>query len=213
MPFFRPWSLAWVSLTACALGAGCGGSLAPVGPGGDAGMDVVTAAPEASTQDAPAYVDAITYVDAPVTIDAIGPCQVDGVPCITAGQCCSNVCDQQICGGATPTCLADGTACTSAEQCCSGECNGECGVSTQPSCPIDPNATSCEVCVAEACCTDELACETDAVCADAQQCFINCRAAGASGGTCAQTCIQENPSTSAETLFQCAASNCASTCE
>jgi hypothetical protein len=85
-----------------------------------------------------------------------GGCQVDGVPCIAATQCCSGTCDNQVCGGPV-TCLADGSTCSSGPQCCSGFCShGACSGPT-PTCV--PDGGPCKVpadccngsCVANVC--------------------------------------------------------------
>jgi hypothetical protein len=205
-------------VTVWMVGSGCGGAVFSPVSGDDAG-DGGGPVPEASPQDAPAAVDgppvmdAPVVVDAPVTIDSAGMCQVDGVPCLSPGQCCSGVCTGGTCGGTTPSCLGNGVACSSASECCSGDCVGTCQATTPPSCPPPANANACEVCAAGACCDDVLACEGDSVCLETQQCFNSCYAGAGSGTKCAESCLQEYPSAAAQTLFSCAASECLSSCE
>jgi hypothetical protein len=201
---------------AAALGVGCGGSVAPVSSGGQDGGGADGGGFEAGGQDAPAANDAPSVQDSPVVVDdsPTGPCQVDGVPCISASQCCTNACTDDACGnGGTTTCLADGTACTSAAQCCSNACAGTCGATPPPTCPVGANAGACEVCVFDDCCSDVVACEQATQCEQSEACFQDCVLMTGDGAKCAEECLQEYPSSTAETLFECAASDCASSCE
>src|SRR5580692_5956938 len=152
----------FVLLGVAALSSGCGGTLAPVGGNGRDGGGAEGGALDAGGQDSPGASDGPSVQDSPVVVEdaPLGMCQVDGVPCISASQCCSDACTADVCGNGTVTCLADGTACTSAAEWCSDACD------------TTPGA----------------------------------------GAKCAESCLQQYPSSAAESLFECAASECASTC-
>jgi hypothetical protein len=83
------------------VGAGCGGAVAPVsGDGGESSSSGGSSSGGSTDGGAPAQHDAAPKLDAYVTPEApVGPCQVDGVPCITASQCCVGTCVNSICGG------------------------------------------------------------------------------------------------------------------
>jgi len=205
----------FVLLVAAALGTGCGGAVAPVGGNGQDGGGAESGTVEAGGQDAPASTDGPSVQDSPsIVADAPpGSCQDDGVPCFAAAQCCSNACTGGVCGtGSTPSCLGDGAACSSASECCSGSCSGTCGSTPPPSCPVGTNATACEICVAGACCSDIVACENDAVCVQSEQCFLSCDSTPGAGVKCAESCLQTYPSSAAQSLFECAAASCQTTC-
>src|SRR5580692_12067996 len=162
----------FVLLGVAALSSGCGGTLAPVGGNGRDGGGAEGGALDAGGQDSPGASDGPSVQDSPVVVEdaPLGMCQVDGVPCISASQCCSDACTADVCGNGTVTCLADGTACTSAAECCSDACDGTCGATPPPSCPVGTNAGPCEICVADDCCSDVVACEADTVCVESEQC-------------------------------------------
>ena len=240
---FGVWVLSAVVVVGCSiLGGGCGGAIAPVtgGDGGPSSGSSGSSSGGSSSGSSPN--DGGPLSDAPVTIDApVGPCQDDGVPCIDSGQCCSGVCQNQVCGGTSacvpdgascstasqcctlecaggvcggtsPSCEPDGVACSQSSECCGGDCNGSvCGGAS--TCPVSSNASACDVCLAEQCCTQVVDCESDLNCENSEQCFDACYTGPGSGGACAQKCESEFPSTQGTTLEQCAVSYCSSTCD
>lgn len=153
--------------------------------------------------------DSATALDAPI----IGPCEPDGVPCSFAAQCCTAVCAGGACGGTLPTCTIDGSSCQSSTECCSGLCAG--GVCEEPttSCAVSSNANPCDVCLADSCCPQLSACESNSVCGESQTCFDQCYSGPGSGTKCAQSCGMQFPSSQGAVLEQCAASGCLSACQ
>ncbi|MGH7294053.1 MAG: hypothetical protein ACRELB_03925 [Polyangiaceae bacterium] len=111
-----------------------------------------------------------------------------------------------------PTCSADGVACQSAAQCCSGECNGGFCGGGPIACGVSSNANQCDVCLAESCCPQVNACDSNATCLQSQQCFDGCYAGPGTGASCAQKCGASFPSSQGAALTQCAASSCAASC-
>jgi hypothetical protein len=224
---------AWAALVgASMLGPACGGSIAPIA-GGDAGA-AASSSGGGSSGGSPT--DAGQVLDSPATPDsATLTCEVDGVPCATASQCCSAVCQNgvcgmepacqedgmpcsqgsQCCGGlcvgttcgvTTPACAADGASCVDASQCCSGACNAEvCGAVV---CTVPADAGPCGECLAQSCCPQLAACVADTTCLGSVQCFTACYGGPGTGAACAAKCLGPSPSTQAGQLEQCAASSC-----
>ena len=196
---------------ALAAGQGCGGAVAPV-IGGDGGGSGSSSSSGGGT-DAGMSVDTGTPVDSSLQEDVtIGPCQPDGVPCISAAQCCTAVCGGGVCGGIGPTCTADESPCQSSQQCCSGLCSGSLCVEPTTSCAVSSNANPCDICLAMDCCPQLTACESNTACAESQKCFEACYKGPGSGASCAQTCGMQFPSTQGGLLEQCAANSCLTAC-
>jgi hypothetical protein len=208
-----------VLVGACVLGQACGGSVAP-GVGGDGGGSSGGGSSGGSGSggssggvgDGGNPADTAAPLDSPLTGDtSAGPCQVDGVPCITAGQCCSSVCGSGLCGGPAPTCTADGVPCQSSSQCCSGLCSGS--ICEEPAaCAVSSNANQCDVCLAQSCCPQLTACDSNTACTQSQACFDGCYEPGM-GVTCGQKCVSQFPSTQGDLLEQCAANACLTSCQ
>ena len=93
---------AFALATASTIGAGCGGAVAPVAGDGGGGSSGSSSSGGGSSSGGAAeggpVRDAAPTLDAPFTPEApVGPCQVDGVPCITSTQCCSGSCVNSTC--------------------------------------------------------------------------------------------------------------------
>ncbi len=195
----------------CWLGDGCGGAVAPViGGDGGSGSGGGSGSSSGGSQDGgTTMTDSSTAVDAPI----IGPCEPDGVPCSFAAQCCTAVCAGGACGGLLPTCTSDGSSCQSSTECCSGQCSG--GVCEEPTttCAVSSNANQCDMCLAESCCPQLSACESNPACAESQKCFDACYSGPGSGTKCGQSCAMQFPTTQGAVLEQCAASACLNACQ
>jgi hypothetical protein len=197
----------------CALGQGCGGAVAPV-VGGDGGVAGSSGGSSSGGQDGgttaadTGVVDSATAMDSPI----IGSCEPDGVPCSFAAQCCTGVCAGGVCGGTTPTCTGDGSPCASSTECCSSMCAGGFCEATTTSCAVSSNANECDICLADSCCSQLSACESNPTCTESQSCFDACYTGPGSGASCAQKCGMEFPSTEGALLEQCAASVCLTDC-
>jgi hypothetical protein len=110
------------------------------------------------------------------------PCQPDGTPCRDPLSCCSMTCSNGACGGGP--CQPDGTSCMSSTQCCSNQCtNNVCG---GVSACMAIGMTQCDICTAQSCCPQLMACQQDAMCAAYLQCIAQCEQQGNSGITCSQ---------------------------
>jgi hypothetical protein len=205
-----------VLVVASMFGPGCGGAIAPVagGDGGGGGSDSGSGGGSgggSSTGSGGGPGDA-SVIDSRAPPDGPpGNCQVDGVACLSAAQCCSGVC-QGVCGGAAPPCLPDGVSCGNASACCSNTCNGGiCGGSVV-GCAVSSNANQCDVCLASSCCPQLSSCDSNPNCAQSQVCFDGCYKGPGTGAGCAQKCESQFPSTQATALGQCGASSCIAEC-
>ncbi len=71
----------------------------------------------------------------------------------------------------------------------------------------------CDMCVAQSCCSQEVACENDATCSSWLNCIQKCEQQNLSAFTCSSTSYCSPPSTVAEkALYGCAQQLCSSQC-
>jgi hypothetical protein len=155
--------------------------------------------------------------DAPVIATDTTSCLAVGEACGSNVECCTFLCIASACQPVTPppSCVGPGDACESNVPCCSGACDGGvCGESVEDagvSCS-QPTGNGCAECLAETCCPQLAACESDSLCTQALNCFEACFT-GSNGAQCSSQCDSEFPSPLADALASCGASQCASTCE
>ncbi len=168
-------------------------------------------------------------------------CAPGGQPCVAYSDCCSGVCDNQLCTGCAgagdscadkngccpgltcyegtqiceKTCAHDGYECSLASDCCSNVCaNGICAKG-QPQ-PKDCNGASCKACALsdcakEACFVELGACNANNDCVLIMDCAVPCLDA-----ECVQVCGAKYPNGVADAVTLqgclCGGSVCASDC-
>jgi hypothetical protein len=117
---------------------------------------------------------------------------------------------------AFPVCLPDLVSCSLADQCCSHACvDGTCGAASDAALPSTCTAigsTSCDGCLANACCPPLGACEQDGNCAQALQCFHHCDMPGQEVG-CLEMCMQGLQSPAGKSLVSCMITSCGAPCQ
>jgi hypothetical protein len=158
------------------LASACGGAVAPLG--GDAGGGGGSSGSGASGSDSSS------------SSSNGRNCQVDGVPCLDAAQCCTGVCSGGACGGA----VADASP-------------------PPPVCNVGWSANACDVCLTSQCCQYVSLCQQDAACAQEHACFDQCKVAGGTGSTCWTQCQNTFGSNTGNGLLECGVTYCAAECD
>ena len=75
--------------------------------------------------------------------------------------------------------------------------------------PPPDTGNPCSTCAQSACATEFKSCNADSACVAQISCIQSCT----SGDTaCENSCVDSNPSTTADNLFNCVGTNCASAC-
>jgi hypothetical protein len=117
---------------------------------------------------------------------------------------------------AFPSCFPDLVTCTSADQCCSHACvAGTCGAASDaalPSTCTPIGSTSCDGCLAKACCPELGGCQQDGNCTQALQCFHHCDMPGQELG-CLEMCMQGLQSAAGKSLVSCTITSCGTPCQ
>lgn len=153
-----------------------------------------------------------------------GQCFPDLAGCTDGAECCTGVCTEGQCAASSRTCLPDGLGCQHPAQCCSQTCAGLCGAvpaeggladvapgdTGSPLCAV--GATTCDACLATACCAQIEACRGDAVCAKAIECLTTCEQNGGSGFACAEGQCSTPADQFTTNLFTCGSQECLSPC-
>jgi len=142
----------------------------------------------------------------------VNQCKLDGFTCSNPSECCSETCENGICGAGT--CLPPGSSCINSEQCCVGlTCNGgHCGTPPIDSgnCSLDPGGTPCSQCIVGSCCSQTENCLNDFNCAASLGCFQRCAIGGTPPAQCqSMCCMGSNTCTGWAT---CVTNSCAASC-
>lgn len=130
--------------------------------------------------------------DDPVDAGGGNECLKLGASCGSAGDCCSGICQGEVC--ATPACTSDDKACTTDTDCCSGRCEEGSCAPLNSSCKTLGNACSSS---AECCsgrCADDNTCQPSSFCGQqgdacstgADCCGGICNVDAGTKGTCAK---------------------------
>ena len=174
--------------------------------------------------------------------DGAEGCVLDGYACGDAGECCSGVCSDGLCG-LGGTCVLAGGACATPDECCTRQCTSSVctGTANYPSPPTCINVDAacdggtpccsggctggycmtcqtligpgaCNACIADACCPTVSQCSGDESCHAFLQCVVACEGDGGSGYACALGSCRPDADALTTGMVECYASSCTTAC-